>query len=366
MSGRFRGDIDVAGHCVRVVLSCGAVLGRAGEFDVDAMLVNADLALYNAKDAGKNQWRLFEGFMDQAFRNRQVMKADLRSAIESKLLRAVFQPIISMETMRITSCEALCRWDHPEMGPISPAIFVPLAEEMGIVGDISSFILEAACAQCATWPEHVSVSVNLSAKDFKNDEIVGKIAQVLRKNKLRPNRLEIEVTETALLEDKVSTFRYINELKQLGVSVALDDFGTGYSSLSYLHSLPLDKVKIDRSFLADITESQRSADLVPGVVELLARAGLDRDRRRCRERSSSLRVLHRLVKPDLVQGFPVSVLPLSAAGKLATMSNTTWPFGQANWSKVKTEQPLFLQRSPEAKKPAKRVKVEIVKGVNSR
>ena len=323
MLADLRGDIDVAGHCVRVVLSCGAVLGRAGEFDVDAMLVNADLALYNAKDAGKNQWRLFEGFMDQAFRNRQVMKADLRSAIESKLLRAVFQPIISMETMRITSCEALCRWDHPEMGPISPAIFVPLAEEMGIVGDISSFILEAACAQCATWPEHVSVSVNLSAKDFKNDEIVGKIAQVLRKNKLRPNRLEIEVTETALLEDKVSTFRYINELKQLGVSVALDDFGTGYSSLSYLHSLPLDKVKIDRSFLADITESQRSLDLVRGVVELSRTLGLTVTVEGV-ETFEQLRVLHRLVKPDLVQGFLFGS-PLSAAG-IATMSNTTWPF----------------------------------------
>jgi predicted signal transduction protein with EAL and GGDEF domain len=318
-----KGKFDIAGHSIRVLVSAGAVLARAGEFDVDAMLVNADLALYNAKETGKNGWRLFEGAMDQAFRNRQIMKADLRSAIESKSLRAVFQPIVSMETMRIVSCEALCRWDHPDLGPISPGVFIPLAEEMGIVGEISSFILEAACAECAKWPDHVAVSVNLSAKDFKNDDIVAKDTEVLKKNDLCPSRLEIEVTETALLDDRSSTIQYIGDLKALGVQVALDDFGTGYSSLSYLHSLPLDKVKIDRSFLSDIADDRRSLDLVRGIVELSRTLGLTVTVEGV-ETFDQLRVLHRSVKPDLVQGFLFGS-PLSASG-IATMSNTTWPF----------------------------------------
>jgi diguanylate cyclase (GGDEF)-like protein len=318
-----QGDLDIAGHSIRVMLSGGVVLAKAGDFDIDTMLVNADLALYSAKEAGKNQWRLFESVMDHAFRNRQLMKADLRNAIESKSLRAVFQPIIAMDTMRIASCEALCRWDHPELGPISPAVFIPLAEEMGIVGDISDFILEAACVECATWAEHVAVSVNMSAKDFQNGEIVAKVAAALKRHKLHPSRLEIEVTETALLDDKKASVRYIQELKKLGVRVALDDFGTGYSSLSYLHSLPLDKVKIDRSFLADIAEDQRSLDLVRGVVELSRTLGLKVTIEGV-ETFDQLRILHRLIKPDLVQGFLFGS-PLSASG-IATMSNTTWPF----------------------------------------
>lgn len=318
-----QGAVDVAGHSIRVQLSVGAATSPAGAFDIDAMLVNADLALYNAKEGGKNRWRLFEGVMDQAFRNRQVMKADLRSAVESESLRVVFQPIISMETMRIVSCEALCRWEHPTLGPISPAIFIPLAEEMGIVGDISSFILDAACAECVTWAEHVVVSVNLSARDFNDPEIVSKVAAVLERHKLAPSRLELEVTETALLDDTSSTVKYIGQLKALGVRVALDDFGTGYSSLSYLHSLPLDKVKIDRSFLSDITENERSLSLVRGVVDLSRTLGLTVTVEGV-ETFEQLRVLHRMVKPDLVQGFLFGS-PLSASG-IATMSNTTWPF----------------------------------------
>ena len=151
----------------------------SGDTDVDAMIVKADLALYKAKELGKNDWRLFEAAMDAAFRSRQLMKADLRSAIEANALRVVYQPIVSMETMRIASCEALCRWDHRDLGPISPAVFIPLAEEMGIISEISTFMLQAACAECARWPEQISVSVNLSAKDFRNRDVVEKVRQAL-------------------------------------------------------------------------------------------------------------------------------------------------------------------------------------------
>jgi len=318
-----KGDVDVAGHSLRIQASCGAVIAIARGADVDAMTVKADLALYKAKEGGKNGWKLFEAVMDQAFRNRQMMKADLRQAVETRSLRVVYQPIVSMETMRIASCEALCRWDHPEIGPVSPAVFIPLAEEMGIISEISTFMLEAATAECARWPDPISVSVNLSAKDFRNDDVIAKVRKALVDARLAPHRLEIEVTETALLDDKAQTREYIEQLKQLGVRIALDDFGTGYSSLSYLHTLPLDKVKIDRSFLVDVTRNRRSLELVKGVVNLSRPLGLAVTIEGV-ETFEQLKILSLEVKPDLVQGFLFGSA-LTASG-IDTMSTTTWPF----------------------------------------
>ncbi|MEO3384729.1 EAL domain-containing protein [Mesorhizobium sp. CAU 1741] len=328
LDGIFRelnGDVDVAGHALRIQASAGAVLTTAGSADVDAMIVRADLALYKAKEDGKNGWKLFEAVMDQAFRNRQVMKADLRQAVESRALRVVYQPIVSMETMRISSCEALCRWDHPEIGPISPAVFIPLAEEMGIISEITTFMLDAATLECAKWPEPIGVSVNLSAKDFRNDDIMGKIRTALERSELAPGRLEIEVTETALLDDKSQTREYIEKIKSQGVRIALDDFGTGYSSLSYLHTLPLDKVKIDRSFLNDVTRSPRSLELLRGIVNLSRPLGLAVTIEGV-ETFEQLKILALDVKPDLVQGFLFGSA-LTASG-IETMSNMTWPFAQ--------------------------------------
>lgn len=318
-----QGEVDVAGHGLRIQASGGAVLARVGDSDVDAMIVKADLALYKAKELGKNGWRLFEAAMDAAFRNRQLMKADLRNAVESKSLRVVYQPIVSMSTMRIASCEALCRWDHPDLGPISPGIFIPLAEEMGIISEISSFVLQAACTECAKWPDQTSVSVNLSAKDFRNRDVIQKVRDALASSGLAAARLEIEVTETALLDDKSLTRQYIEELKQIGVRIALDDFGTGYSSLSYLHKLPLDKIKIDRSFLIDVTQNPRSLELLKGIVNLSRPLGLSVTVEGV-ETFEQLKILALQVKPDLVQGFLFGAA-LSASG-IETMSNVTWPF----------------------------------------
>ncbi|SFI98728.1 diguanylate cyclase (GGDEF) domain-containing protein [Aquamicrobium aerolatum DSM 21857] len=317
------GDVDVAGHTLRIQASAGAVLARAGDVDVDALTVKADLALYAAKEGGKNDWRLFEAAMDDAFRDRQVLKADLRHAIETRALRVVYQPIVSMQTMRIASCEALCRWDHPETGPISPAVFIPLAEEMGIVSEITAFMLEAATRECARWPVPIGVTVNLSAKDFRDKDIVRKVAVAVEEAGIDPGRLEIEVTETALIDDKYHTRALLEEIKALGVRIALDDFGTGYSSLSYLHTLPLDKVKIDRSFLIDVTRSERSLELLRGVVNLSRPLGLSVTIEGV-ETFEQLKILALDVKPDLVQGFLFGAA-LSASG-IATMSGTTWPF----------------------------------------
>ncbi len=320
-----REEIDVAGHALRVQFSAGAVLMPASLSDVDSMVVKADLALHRAKTLGKNGWQLFETTMDAAFRHKQLLKADLRQAVESNALRVVFQPIVSLKTMRVASCEALCRWDHPELGAISPGIFVPLAEEIGIVSEISAQMLHSACKECVKWPEPICVSVNLSARDFCDADVVELVRNALSESGLAPNRLEIEVTETALLDDKLSTRRYLEEIRALGVRIALDDFGTGYSSLSYLHTLPLDKVKIDRSFLLDITGSQRSLELLKGVVSLSRQLGLDVTIEGI-ETFEQLKLLAIHVKPDLLQGFLFGSA-LSPSG-IGTMSTTVWPFGE--------------------------------------
>src|SRR5690606_13174477 len=209
--------------------------------------------------------------------------------------------------------------------PISPAVFIPLAEEMGVISEISHFVLQAACAECVRWPEQISVSVNLSAKDFRNRDVIDKVRNALSVSGLAPHRLEIEVTETALLDDKSLTRQYIEELKLLGVRIALDDFGTGYSSLSYLHKLPLDKVKIDRSFLMDVGQSTRSLELLKGIVNLSRPLGLTVTIEGV-ETFEQLKILALEVKPDLVQGFLFGAA-LSASG-IETMSNTVWPFAK--------------------------------------
>ncbi len=318
-----QGEIDVAGHCLRIQASAGVVLSQVAGTHVDEMIVKADLALYEAKDLGKNNWRLFETAMDEAFRDKQLLKADLRAAVEAGGLRVVYQPIVSMSTMRIASCEALCRWDHPELGPVSPAVFIPLAEEIGIVSDISTFMLQTACGECVHWPDQTSVSVNLSAKDFRNRDVVQKVRDALALSGLAPHRLEIEVTETALLDDKSATSDLIREIKALGVKIALDDFGTGYSSLSYLHKLPLDKVKIDRSFLMDVTGNSRSLKLLKGIVDMSRQLGLNVTVEGV-ETFDQLKILSKQIHPDLLQGFLFGSA-LSASG-IKTMSNTIWPF----------------------------------------
>ncbi|MGB3501725.1 MAG: EAL domain-containing protein [Mesorhizobium sp.] len=317
--------IDVGGHTLHIHASIGTVLLRITDANVDSMIVKADLALYKAKEAGKNGWSMFESVMDAEFRNRQLMKAELRQTIEQGGLRIVYQPIVSLDTMRIASCEALCRWDHPQFGSVSPAIFIPLAEEMGIISDLSLFMLRSAAKECVKWPESIGVSVNLSAKDFVGRDVIDGVRSALANSGLDPHRLEIEVTETALLDDKSSTRSLLEELKGLGVRIALDDFGTGYSSLSYLHTLPLDRVKIDRSFIEDLTTNERSKRLLEGVVNISRALNLKVTIEGV-ETSEQLRILANEIRPELVQGFLFGSA-LSASG-IQTMSTTTWPFAQ--------------------------------------
>ncbi len=327
------GDVDVAGNLLRIQVSAGAVLAPVHGADVDNMAVKADLALYKAKEKGKASWQLFEDDLDRAFRRKQLLKGDLRATIAEGGLRIVYQPIVAMDTMQIVTCEALCRWDHPELGPVSPAVFIPLAEEMGVVSDISRFVLEAATSQCMLWPDHIGVSVNLSAKDFRSGEIIDHVRHVLEKSGLCPCRLEIEVTETALLDDNALTRHYLAELKKIGVRIALDDFGTGYSSLSYLHTLPLDKIKIDRSFLIDVTQNDRTLELLRGIVNMSRPLGLTVTIEGV-ETFEQLKTLAEHIKPDLLQGYLFGAA-LTASG-IDTMAHTTWPFAKELKSVART------------------------------
>lgn len=308
----FATPVDVSGHQLRVSASAGASVSLAFAVDLDSMIVKADLALYKTKSDGKDGWLLFAPEMDRAFREKQALKAELRRAVERGDLRAVYQPIIDLKTMKVKTCEALARWTHPELGEISPGIFIPLAEDMGIVSRISATMLKVACAECARWPESIGVSVNLSAVDFQSRAIVEVIEKALRLSGLTPDRLEIEVTESAILADKVLTRTILEEIKAMGVGIALDDYGTGYSNLSYVHSLPLDKLKIDQSFLTGVDTNVRSFDLLKATVRMAREMGLDVTVEGV-ETMQHLKVLSDTIRPDCVQGF-VFGPPLPASG----------------------------------------------------
>ncbi len=304
--------MDVGGHQLRVSASAGATVSLAFAVDIDSMIVKADLALYKVKGKGKDAWLLFAPEMDRAFRERQTLKAELRRAVERGELRAVYQPIIDIKSMRVSTCEALARWTHPDLGEVSPGVFIPLAEDMGIVSQITARMLKVACTECANWPDGIGVSVNLSAVDFQSRNIIDVIAHSLQLSGLEPSRLEIEVTETALLNDQILTRTILEEIKGMGVRIALDDYGTGYSNLTYVHSLPLDKLKIDQSFLSGIEDNPRSLNLLKATVRLAREMGLDVTIEGV-ETTHHLEVLSDTVKPDYVQGF-VFGPPLPASG----------------------------------------------------
>ena len=206
--------------------------------------------------------------MDTEYRYRQRLKAELKLCVAEGGLSLAYQPIIDVRTKRVVSCEALARWNHPELGLIPPSVFIPIAEETGLISAVTRWVLTSAAAECCTWPEDVSVSVNISARDFRDADVSEMVGSALQSSGLAPHRLEIEVTETALIEERQAATVILSQLAAQGIGIALDDFGTGYSSLSYLHSMPFSKLKIDRSFVMDISSNARSLKLLSNVVQL--------------------------------------------------------------------------------------------------
>lgn len=267
-------SFEIEGHQVLIGASIGIAVAPQDGIHADQLLKNADMALYRAKSEGRAAWRFFEREMDVQAQARRNLEVDLRKALAEDSLRLYYQPLINLKTRRISTCEALLRWPHPERGMISPSEFIPIAEEMGLIVEIGKRVLRMACLECTKWPEDIRVAVNLSSIQFRRGNIVGAIRDALDESGLPANRLEIEITESVLVQDTESTRTSLMLLRDMGVRISLDDFGTGYSSLSYLHSFPLHKVKIDRSFLQGITGNKRSLTLLRGVARLSSELGL--------------------------------------------------------------------------------------------
>jgi EAL domain-containing protein (putative c-di-GMP-specific phosphodiesterase class I) len=232
------------------------------------------MALYWAKADQRGTWRFFEPEMDVRTHARRSLELDLRSALASQSFEVYYQPLFDLVTKQISACEALVRWPHPTRGMVSPGEFIPVAEEMGLIVDLGAWVLREACRACASWPNNVKVAVNLSAGQLRRGDVVATIKDAVESVGLDPRRLEIEITESMLFADTRSTLQILRQIRDYGVNVSLDDFGTGYSSLSYLHSLPLNKVKIDRSFLAGVENGERPRVLLRGITKLSAALGL--------------------------------------------------------------------------------------------
>ncbi len=253
-------------------VSFGASMGiskyPAHGTSIDRLLKLADLALYAAKDGGKNTFRDFTTDLEDSLQKRVLIEEDLTKAVAQNGLELHFQPIIQTSTGKPKVFEALTRWSRNGTEQISPADFIPIAEDLGLINDIGKWTLCEACKVCQTWPEDLSVAVNLSAVQFRVGSITDIVKTALQDSGLKPSRLEIEITETAILYDMEHAILILEEISALGVRISLDDFGTGYSSLSYLHKLPLHKLKIDKSFIDDLTENARSRTLLKGITVL--------------------------------------------------------------------------------------------------
>jgi len=259
---------DLQGVRVEISTSIGAVLADQTVSTADELLRNADIALYRAKAAGRGTWRFFEPGMDQELRQRRKLEVDLRQAIAEEQFEVHYQPLVNAQTTALTGFEALLRWRHPERGTVSPAEFIPLAEETGLMQPLGAWVLGRACLDAAVWPEPVKVAVNLSPVQFGKGDLVQEVEQALTAAKLAPHRLELEITESVLLQDNDATMEMLHQIRALGVRISMDDFGTGYSSLSYLRRFPFDKIKIDQSFIRSLEQEKGSIEIVRAVIGL--------------------------------------------------------------------------------------------------
>jgi diguanylate cyclase (GGDEF)-like protein/PAS domain S-box-containing protein len=260
-------EFEVEGHRLRVGLSVGIALYPIDGADGGALLANADAALYRAKAEGRGSIRFFEADMDQRLRERRALLHDLRSAVAQGQFLAHYQPQARIDG-EIIGFEALARWQHPTRGQILPDTFIPIAEESGLIHPIGEWMLRAACREAALWPKPLHLAVNLSPVQFRQGDLAGVVHQVLIDTALAPGRLELEITESVLVDDLPRALTTLRRLKALGVRISMDDFGTGYSSLSNLQAFPFDKIKIDRSFICGLERNAQAATIVRAVIAL--------------------------------------------------------------------------------------------------
>jgi diguanylate cyclase (GGDEF)-like protein len=265
---------DIDGHQVVIGASVGIAVGPGDGVSPEQIIRNADLALYRAKGDGRSTLRFFEPEMDAQMQERRALECDLRKALLSGEFELYYQPVVDLASNEISGFEALIRWHHPKRGMVAPGTFIPLAEEIGLIVPLGEWAIRQACATAAQWPENVRIAVNLSPAQFRSPGLLQAIVGALATAGMSPNRLELEITETILLQDSEATLTLLYRLRELGVRIAMDDFGTGYSSLSYLQSFPFDKIKIDRSFVRDIAESPGSLNIVRAVAALANGLGM--------------------------------------------------------------------------------------------
>ncbi len=258
----------IDGQLLTIGASVGAALAPRDGCDPDQLLKQADLALYRAKIDGRGTFRFFEPEMDARMQARRRLELDMRQALARREFVLHYQPQLNLGNQRLTGCEALLRWRHPEQGMVSPADFIPLAEEIGLIVPIGEWVIRQACRDAAKWPGSASVAVNVSPAQFKSERLVETIMSALASSGLPPSRLEIEITEGVLLQESERTLRTLHRLRALGLRVSMDDFGTGYSSLSYLRSFPFDKIKIDRSFIKDLSVKPDGDAIIRAIAGL--------------------------------------------------------------------------------------------------
>lgn len=257
----------LGGHTVNIGASVGVAISEPGYSPRD-MLRNGDLALYEAKRAGRGRFRIFETGMDTALRDRRELEIDLRRALALKQFDVHYQPFLDVQADKVIGFEALIRWEHPIRGRVAPVDFIPLAEETGLICKIGEWVLRTACVTAMTWPDEMTVAVNVSPVQFQSDALVDTVLSALAHAGLAAHRLEIEITEGALLDNTTSVLQTLHALRDLGVKISMDDFGTGYSSLSYLQKFPFDKIKIDRSFVQGAADGGESEAILKAITGL--------------------------------------------------------------------------------------------------
>ena len=265
---------EIDGHQVVIGTSVGITLPPSDGLMPEQLIRNGDLALYRAKGDGRGTYRFFEVEMDEQMQARRRLEQDLRRALIAGELELHYQPVINIASGKISGLEALVRWQHPENGLVSPATFIPLAEETGLIVPIGEWVIRQACATAAQWPADLRIAVNLSPAQLRNPALPQMLVSALAASGLAPDRLELEITETVLLHDSAATLAILFRLRELGVRIAMDDFGTGYSSLSHLQRFPFDKIKIDRSFINNIAADVSSLNIVRAVAALASGLGV--------------------------------------------------------------------------------------------
>jgi diguanylate cyclase (GGDEF)-like protein len=258
----------IDGHDVTVGASVGIAVAHPGEMDTESFLKSADLAMYSAKSEGRGTYRMFDREMDVIVQARRILERDMRTALAQDGFKLFYQPLVNLQTKKVTAFEALMRWEHPERGMVPPSEFIPVAEEMGLIVHLGEWALRRACAEAVGWPSEICVSVNLSPLQFAKGNLVSTIVSSLASSGLPAKRLELEITESVLLEKSERNIAILTQLRDLGVRISMDDFGTGYSSIGYLRSFPFDKIKIDQSFVRDLLVDQGSLAIVRAIAGL--------------------------------------------------------------------------------------------------